>query len=70
MNFNVPTFDRKAFLPTFDKKSNGIFVPGLGFFLQTNFAFLTSTLSNCFYHSKGIVVLSLSLRNFFTFHHF
>ena len=41
---------------------------GVGlFFLQTNFDFLTSHFDGIFfYHSKGIVVLSLNFKKYFT----
>ena len=55
----------------FRYESNGIFVLGVGFFLQTNFDFLTSHFwRNFFYHSKGIVVLSSNLKRYFTCDYF
>ena len=48
VKLNVPTFL--------------IFVLGMGFFLQTNFDFLTSHFDGYFYNSKGIVVLSLNFK--------
>ena len=51
----------------FRYESNGVFVLGVGFFLQTNFDFLTSYFwLNFLNHSKGIVVLSSNFKRFFT----
>ena len=48
-------------------ESNGVFVLGVVFFLQTKFDFYLAIFDGiCFlYHSKGIVVLSLNLKFFF-----
>ena len=66
----------------FRYESNGIFVLGVGFFFNWGFFFysgwvfffgdfLTSHFwRNFFYHSKGIVVLSLNLKRYFTCDHF
>ena len=59
------------FVPTFDTKVTEKLCSGWVFFLQTNFDFLTSHFwRNFLYHSKGIVVLSLNLRRYFTCDHF
>ena len=47
----------------FQDESNGIFVLGVGFFLQANFDFLTSQFYGVvLYHSEGFIVLSLKLK--------
>ena len=71
--FDLSIFDEWIiYCSDFRYESNGIFVLGVGFFfLQTNFDFLTSHFDGIFlYHSKGIVVLSLNLKRYFTCDHF
>ena len=64
-NFNA------NFCSDFRYESNGIFVLGVGFFLQTNFDYLTSQFKRDFSnHSKGIVILSLNLQKYFTCNYF
>ena len=52
---------KRIYFSDFRNKSNGIFVLGVDFFLQTNFKS---------YHSKRIVVLSLNLKRYFTCNRF
>ena len=53
-------------------ESNGIFVLGVGFFFfRQVLAFEPAIFDGFFkYHSKGIVVLSLNLKRYFTCDHF
>ena len=60
----------KNFCSDFRYESNGIFVLGVGFFSSDKF-FLTSHFWRIFLnHWKGIIVLSLNLKRYFTCDYF
>ena len=59
----------EVIVPTFVTKVTEYLCSGW-FFLHTNFDSFTSLFDGFFYHSKGIVVLSLNLERYFTCDHF